>query len=289
MECDIVHVLINTKKKKLEMEIHHPHDWYQLAMCYHLHGETCSYSLQSKRRKIIMECSRGQRIALMAINKQNESVPETINVEGDTSVLQTIDTNSMNCSEPSTEDEYLYQNAPIVLTTKNHQQVSQNPIDMPLFDIETIPVVLVAENNEIILDEALAESYLDSNSNAMITMEKTIIMECSRGQRIALMAINKQNESVPETINVEGDTSVLQTIDTNSMNCSEPSTEDEYLYQNAPIVLTTKNHQQVSQNPIDMPLFDIETIPVVYLDSNGNAIITMKKTVNLYAASNRTL
>nr|CAH7745962.1 unnamed protein product [Callosobruchus chinensis] len=87
------------------------------------------------RTMIIMECSRGQRIALMAINKQNESVPETINVEGDTSVLQTIDTNSMNCSEPSTEDEYLYQNAPIVLTTKNHQQVSQNPIDMPLFDI----------------------------------------------------------------------------------------------------------------------------------------------------------
>nr|CAH7734032.1 unnamed protein product [Callosobruchus chinensis] len=126
------------------------------------------------RKDIIMECSRGQRIALMAINKQNESVPETINVEGDTSVLQTIDTNSMNCSEPSTEDEYLYQNAPIVLTTKNHQQVSQNPIDMPLFDIETIPVVLVAENNEIILDEALAESYLDSNSNAMITMEKTV-------------------------------------------------------------------------------------------------------------------
>nr|CAH7756599.1 unnamed protein product [Callosobruchus chinensis] len=129
--------------------------------------------LNGKQVEIIMECSRGQRIALMAINKQNESVPETINGEGDTSVLQTIDTNSMNCSEPSTEDEYLYQNAPIVLTTKNHQQVSQNPIDMPLFDIETIPVVLVAENNEIILDEALAESYLDSNSNAMITMEKT--------------------------------------------------------------------------------------------------------------------
>ncbi|CAH2014916.1 unnamed protein product [Acanthoscelides obtectus] len=31
MECDVDHALIEKQKKKLELKINHPHDWYQLV------------------------------------------------------------------------------------------------------------------------------------------------------------------------------------------------------------------------------------------------------------------